>query len=77
MDNVIKSILEQRAGSMPQTSSGLTPQDLFYREVSKIHEFLETLMEHEERMLLSEITPIELISLVINVTKILSVSSRQ
>ena len=74
MDDVIRIVLDQRASAMPHMSTGLTVQDVFYREVSKINEFLESLVEHEERLLSSDISPRELIDLVSNITTIFTVS---
>ncbi|XP_064623081.1 nuclear pore complex protein Nup133-like [Lineus longissimus] len=62
VDAVIRRVLHTRAAGA--ASSDLTPQDLFYRLVSHIDEFLQCLIDYEEEMLASEISLKELVHLI-------------
>jgi len=62
IDAVVAKVLEQKrrvVAPMPH----LTNQDLFYREVSKVEDFLYTLVEHVEAMVSAETDADEVVSL--------------
>jgi nuclear pore complex protein Nup133 len=61
IDAVVAKVLEKRKATPPMPH--LTNQDIFYREVSKIDEFLQVLVEHVNEKISSENDTDELVSL--------------
>ncbi|KAI0211444.1 Nucleoporin_C domain-containing protein [Lamellibrachia satsuma] len=67
VDAAIKQLLESRVADNADRAamtSGLIPQDLFYRQVSAIHGILEHLLLLEDDVLSGNIVPQELIAMV-------------
>lgn len=60
IDKAIREVLDLRQEAVPP--SGLTPQDVFYRQVSNIDEILTILAELEQEEISSNVTPRELVS---------------
>ncbi|XP_052097851.1 nuclear pore complex protein Nup133-like isoform X1 [Mytilus californianus] len=69
VDAAIKRVLEKR-GDFDSMQS-LTPQDIFYREVSKVHEIAEALMEYEEDFLAADVTTQDVLTVVSSVNAVL------
>lgn len=64
----IEMVLDRRS---VEPVNNLTPQDLFYREVSKVHEIMPVLIECEEEQLMSETDSRAVVTLVSAVNNIL------
>lgn len=73
MDRAVRQVLEQRGQTVPP--SGLTPQDVFYRQVSHIQEILGALQEHELDVLKADVPPGDMVSTVSAVNAIFCVSA--
>ncbi|XP_022083153.1 nuclear pore complex protein Nup133-like isoform X2 [Acanthaster planci] len=69
VDGAISKVLQKRGQT--HTPAGLTPQDVFYREVSGIHEIIENLVEQEKDILSTELTPSDIVSMIKNINTIL------
>ncbi|XP_070576445.1 nuclear pore complex protein Nup133-like isoform X2 [Ptychodera flava] len=69
VDAAIRKVLQQRGNT--RVPSGLTPQDVFYREVSRIHEIMECLMDYEQDKLNGQIAIHDQLTLISNVNAIL------
>ena len=67
----IRRVIELRDESA--APAALTPQDLFYREVSRVQEIIEELVSMEEELLAGDITAKDLGSLVLTINAILEV----
>ncbi|PVD32345.1 hypothetical protein C0Q70_07778 [Pomacea canaliculata] len=68
VDVCIRQVLKQREGPHP---SGLTPQDIFYREVSKVQDIAVALLQHEMDALASGLTARQSSQLVVSINSIL------
>nr|XP_022333914.1 nuclear pore complex protein Nup133-like [Crassostrea virginica] len=69
VDAAIKKVLERR---MDVTMShNLTPQDIFYREVSRIQEIVGCLLEYQEEVLLADVTPTEILTVIMSINTLL------
>ncbi|XP_038072152.1 nuclear pore complex protein Nup133-like [Patiria miniata] len=68
-DGAISKVLQKRGQT--HTPAGLTPQDVFYREVSGIHEIIENLVEQEKDILSTELTSSDTVSVINNVNTII------
>ncbi|XP_041351939.1 nuclear pore complex protein Nup133-like [Gigantopelta aegis] len=62
IDNCIQAVLETERDA--QIPSGLTPQDVFYREVSRISEIVSALIDYEVDRLSSDLPPRQRVILV-------------
>jgi len=62
IDQAIKNVLEMRGECVPHT--GLTPQDIFYRQVSRIHEIIIVLHDMELHAISSGQLPRALVALI-------------
>ncbi|XP_078592881.1 nuclear pore complex protein Nup133-like [Branchiostoma floridae x Branchiostoma japonicum] len=69
VDAAIKRVLQQRGQAVPP--SGLTPQDVFYREVSRIQDILEALVEYEEDAMAGDMSTRDMVNLMANVNTIM------
>lgn len=69
VDAAIKKVLEQRQDV--NVSHNLTPQDVFYREVSRIQEVMECLLEYQEEVLLADVTVTEILTVIISINTII------
>ncbi|XP_069118196.1 nuclear pore complex protein Nup133-like [Argopecten irradians] len=69
IDAAIKKVLEKRDAN--STTQGLSPQDVFYREVSKTHEILTALLEYEEEVLAADVTTPEILAVVAGVNAVM------
>ncbi|CAG2211757.1 NUP133 [Mytilus edulis] len=69
VDAAIKKVLEKRRDF--DSMQSLTPQDIFYREVSKVHEIAEALMEYEEDFLAADVTTQDVLTVVSSVNAVL------
>ncbi|CAH1791718.1 unnamed protein product [Owenia fusiformis] len=69
VDAAIRHVLEGRGDSVPPP--GLAPQDLFYREVSRIDDILESLMVVLQETLSTNISPQDTIKMISGVNTIL------
>ncbi|XP_077996932.1 nuclear pore complex protein Nup133-like isoform X2 [Glandiceps talaboti] len=69
VDAAIRKVLHQR-GNL-KVPSGLTPQDVFYREVSRIHEIMEALLDYEEEKLNGQMALHDQITFVSNVNTVI------
>ncbi|KAK3092820.1 hypothetical protein FSP39_007562 [Pinctada imbricata] len=67
IDAAIRRVLERRGCHSIQS---LTSQDLFFREVSRIHEVVECLLEHEEEVLVSASSTTEVLAVVTSVNAV-------
>ncbi len=67
----MRHVLEQRGETVPP--SGLTPQDVFYRHVSRIDHVLEALQLHESEVLGADVSPADVVSTVSTVNAIFCV----
>lgn len=72
VDRAVRHVLEQRSQTVPP--SGLTPQDVFYRQVSHIDDILEALQGYESDVLGTDIPPNEIVSTISIVNTIFCVS---
>ncbi|GFS19154.1 nuclear pore complex protein Nup133 [Elysia marginata] len=68
LDHCIRSVVKARQQSLPST---LLPQDLFYREVSKVSEILPVLVSREKELLASDQPSHTVVSLILAVNAIL------
>ncbi|KAJ8308040.1 hypothetical protein KUTeg_012914 [Tegillarca granosa] len=69
IDSSIRKVLERRGNA--SILNDLTPQDIFYREVSKVHEIVEAMMEYEDEFLLCNVTTPEVLTVISSVNAIL------
>ncbi|XP_072031616.1 nuclear pore complex protein Nup133-like [Amphiura filiformis] len=69
IDSSIRGVLKKRGRERIPT--GLTPQDVFYREVSGIQEMLESLIEQEQNSLTAELSPPDTVRMIKNVNTII------
>ncbi|XP_033628946.1 nuclear pore complex protein Nup133-like [Asterias rubens] len=69
VDGAISKVLDMRG--QKYTPSGLTPQDVFYREVSGIHEIIGCLVEQEKDILSSELAPSDIVCRISNINIII------
>ncbi|XP_063957430.1 nuclear pore complex protein Nup133-like [Lytechinus pictus] len=69
IDTAISRALKKR--KQDAVPSGLTPRDVFYREVSKIEDIVEALMEEEQDLLSSGLTPQDTVSLISSINSII------
>ncbi|XP_062580691.1 nuclear pore complex protein Nup133-like isoform X2 [Saccostrea cucullata] len=69
VDAAIKKVLEMRRDV--NISLNLTPQDLFYREVSRIQEVVECLLAYQEEVLMADVTVTEILTVITSVNTIL------
>ncbi|XP_056022353.1 nuclear pore complex protein Nup133-like isoform X3 [Ostrea edulis] len=69
VDAAIKKVLEMRRDV--NISLNLTPQDVFYREVSRIQEVVECLLEHQEEVLLADVTVTEILTVITSINTLL------
>ncbi|KAI8482592.1 hypothetical protein Bbelb_396590 [Branchiostoma belcheri] len=69
VDAAIKRVLQQRGQAVPP--SGLTPQDVFYREVSRIQDILEALVEYEEEAMAGDMSARDMVNLMANINSIM------
>ena len=72
VDRAVRQVLEQRSQTVPP--SGLTPQDVFYRQVSHIDEILAALQGYESDVLGTDIPPGEIVTTINIVNAIFCVS---
>ncbi|CAC5366026.1 NUP133 [Mytilus coruscus] len=67
----IQAAIALRTQHSTYTALSLTPQDIFYREVSKVHEIAEALMEYEENFLAADVTTQDVLTVVSSVNAVL------
>ncbi|XP_030855362.1 nuclear pore complex protein Nup133 isoform X2 [Strongylocentrotus purpuratus] len=65
---VCRALRKRKQDAVP---SGLTPRDIFYREVSKMEDIVEALMEEEQDLLSSGLTPQDTVSLISSINTII------
>ncbi|XP_006811533.1 nuclear pore complex protein Nup133-like [Saccoglossus kowalevskii] len=68
VDAAIRKVLQHRGDT--HVPSGLSPQDLFYRELSRIHEIVEALLEYEQDMLNTHLALHDQLTLISNINTI-------
>ncbi|XP_052770068.1 nuclear pore complex protein Nup133-like [Mya arenaria] len=68
IDAAIKKVLMSRGF---KTKSGLSPHDLFYREVSRIHEMFEALLDYETDVMSSNYTPANIVTVICSVNPVI------
>ncbi|XP_071080381.1 nuclear pore complex protein Nup133-like [Haliotis cracherodii] len=69
VDNCIRRVLESmRDANIP---AGLSPADVFYREVSRVPEIVSALLEYEDESLSSDLSPKQCVMIVSSVNGIL------
>lgn len=68
IDRAISKVLSFR-GETP--SSGLSPNDIFYREVSHIHEIFEALLEYEADIISGNLQPTDIVNVISSVNPVL------
>ncbi|XP_053405017.1 nuclear pore complex protein Nup133-like [Mercenaria mercenaria] len=68
IDPAIRKVLTARGEPM---GSGLSPQDLFYREVSHIHDIFEALLEYENDIMCGNFAPSDIITVIASVNPIM------
>ncbi|ESO92060.1 hypothetical protein LOTGIDRAFT_233315 [Lottia gigantea] len=71
IDECIKHVFKMRGENLRRLPSGLTPQDIFYREVSRIEEVIEALVELETDTLEKEPSPQRRVTLITAVNSII------
>ncbi|XP_060607513.1 nuclear pore complex protein Nup133-like [Ruditapes philippinarum] len=68
IDPAIRKVLTTRGEQM---GTGLSPQDLFYREVSHVQDLFEALLEYESDIMAGNFTPADIINIIASVNSIL------
>lgn len=68
IDPAIRKVLTARGEQM---GTGLSPHDLFYREVSKIQNIFEALLEYENDIITGNFTPTDIITAIASVNPII------
>ncbi|XP_071497608.1 nuclear pore complex protein Nup133-like [Diadema antillarum] len=69
IDAAISRALRRR--KQDQVPSGLTQRDIFFRQVSKIEDFVSALLEEEQDLLSNELTPQDTVNIISNVNTII------
>ncbi|XP_064600211.1 LOW QUALITY PROTEIN: nuclear pore complex protein Nup133-like [Liolophura sinensis] len=69
VDLAIRRVLVNREDA--ELVPGLTPQDLFYREVSRVDEVIGALLEYEEETLVTDLLPRDQVNLVMTINTII------
>jgi nuclear pore complex protein Nup133 len=73
VDACIGKVMQQR-GLTEQPKEGLTYQDVFYREVSKVDDILHLMLVQEEESLFEDLPPATLVNLIASINSIICVS---